>query len=113
MNNPINISFGDTVKVVSNEITKRLAIDNKIGEVFGETNPSLTNVDITGANENDFAFNVHFENDEKEYWLSPELVELVNHTPGLEIRVGNVKATRTENGEWIEERVSWWKFWKK
>ncbi|MBN1469397.1 MAG: hypothetical protein JXM74_10410 [Fusobacteriaceae bacterium] len=112
MNYKTNISFGDTVRIISTDLTKKFNINDKIGQVYGETIPSITNVKVIGNNNDDFAFNIQID-DCNEYWISPDLLEFINHTSGTEINIGSYSATRTVSGEWKENRKKWWKFWAK
>lgn len=72
------------------------------GQVYGETTPSVTNVEVIGEIKEDYATNV-FSNDRNEsFWFSPELLGFVDHAPGTEIRLDGVpkKWVRTASGEW-------------
>jgi hypothetical protein len=118
MNNNTNISFGDNVRVRDEKIAKELGVTGLIGNIYGETTPSVTNVEVIGELLEDFAFNVFFEELNKSYWLAPQLLEFVDHSPGSEITLDGVpkKWTRNEAGEWIESNIDnkkkpWWKFW--
>jgi len=113
------ISFGDNVRVRVTPATERAGVAGLVGQVYGETTPSLTNVEVIGELESDFALNVHFEQLPESLWLAPALLELVDHAPGTEIRLDGVNKrwTRTAEGEWVEEDLSaaskkpWWKLW--
>jgi hypothetical protein len=119
MNNDTNISFGDNVRVKDEKIAKELGVAGLIGNVSGETTPSVTNVEIIGELKNDFAFHVLFDELNKGYWFAPELLEFIDHDPGNEITLKGVpkKWTRSDSGEWIETNTEepkskpWWKFW--
>jgi hypothetical protein len=92
-----------------------------VGNVLGETTPSVTGVDVIGESEADYGINVFFEVHKKGFWFTPELLEFIDHSPGAEIRLDGVpkKWIRSETGEWKEidtatERPpakSWWRFW--
>lgn len=115
------ISFGDNVRVLSSDITIQKGLVGLTGQVYGETTPSCTGVEVIGELKSDYAINVHFEERNESLWFAPELLEFVNHAPGTVITLKGVpkKWTRTESGEWQEEAIGntrekakpWWKFW--
>jgi len=88
------------------------------GQVYGETTPSSTGVDVIGSPHDDYAINVHLEERDEAFWFASEVVEFQDHAPGTEIRLDGVdkRWTRTEDGGWHEESLAqekkpWWKFW--
>lgn len=113
------IGFGDNVRVLAHPVTDAAGLAGLQGQVFGETTPSVTGVDVVGNAVNDYAINVHFEELDRSIWFAPDLLELVDHAPGTTISLDGVdkKWTRTADGEWIEEpldspeRKPWWKLW--
>ena len=110
----MTISFGDNVRVLSTPETEALGLAGKNGQVYGETTPSVTNIEVIGNSENDIAINVNFEESEIDHWFSPSLLELIDHAPGTEIVVGNMRAVRNKDGTWEETKIGkkWWQFWK-
>ncbi len=96
------VSFGDNVRVVESKQTRELGISGLIGQVYGETTPSVTGVEVIGELTSDAAINVYFEDLQRDFWLSPDLVELVDHAPGTTISIGDKELVRTEDGEWKE-----------
>ncbi|MEE8451079.1 MAG: hypothetical protein V3R99_04160 [Thermoguttaceae bacterium] len=110
----INISFGDRVRVRASSVTEERGIAGVTGDVYGETTPSVTNVEVIGDLTDDFALNVQPEQGEA-FWIVPDLLEFIDHAPGTEMVVGDAKAVRQEDGSWKESRVSrkepWWRFW--
>lgn len=89
-----------------------------IGQVYGITTPSVIGVDVIGAPTDDSAINVCFEERGDAVWFAPELVEVLDHAPGTELRVDGVEKRwiRTADGGWREESLAeetkpWWKFW--
>ena len=120
--NPIAITFGDTVRVRTSDVTVEAGLAGLVGIVHGETTPSVTGVDVVGGNESDFALNVYFESLGEGWWFQEELLEFIDHGAGTEIGFEGVdkKWVRNEEGEWIEHPVDtigskrrWWKFWFK
>jgi hypothetical protein len=113
------ISFGDNVRVLHTAETEAAGVAGLEGQVYGETTPSVTNVDVIGELESDFALNVHFEDLDSSLWFAPDLLEFVDHAPGTEITLDGVpkRWTRSADGQWIEESTSaapkkpWWKLW--
>ncbi len=111
----MRIAFGDNVKVLSSPETDEKGLSGKTGQVYGETTPSVTSVDVIGDSQEDYAINVSIEELDEEYWFSPDLLELIDHAEGTEIIVGNHKAVRRADGSWEESKIEptkkWWQFW--
>jgi len=112
-------SFGDNVRVRSTPLTERLGLANLIGNVHGETTPSVTGVEVIGESEVNRALNIFFADQKKGFWFATELLEFIDHAPGAEIRLKGVpkKWIRSTTGEWKEidtsgeqpARSPWWK----
>ena len=114
----VNASFGDNVRIRTTRDTEEAGVAGLVGQVYGETTPSITNVDVIGAPADDHAINVHLEERNEAYWFAPDLVEFLDHAAGTEIRLDGVdkRWTRTHDGAWHEESLAegkrpWWKFW--
>ncbi len=110
------IGFGDNVKVRSTPSTESTGLAGLTGQVYGETTPSVTNVDLIGEPSEDFAINVHFEERDEAFWFTADQLEFIDHGAGTEISVGNVTAVIREDGSWDEsvsnsEKKPWWKIW--
>ncbi len=114
------ISFGDNVRVRVTVETTSAGVAGLEGHVYGETTPSVTGVEVFGDLKSDLALHVHCEARDDGLWFAPDLLELVDHAPGTEIRIKGVdkKWARTPDGEWVEESTTdtplkkpWWKFW--
>jgi hypothetical protein len=99
-------AFGDRVRVAATSETEAVGIAGREGEVFGFTTPSVTLVDVVGGAPDDLAFNVSFSDTGESFWLRPDLIDLIDHNEGLEIRVGNVRAVRQADGSWLETTSS-------
>lgn len=109
-----NISFGDNVRIRSTPLTEEHGLAGLSGQVYGETTPSSTGVEVIGDLKADYAINVFFENQNKSYWFASELLEFVDYGAGTEIMLEGVpkKWVRAASGEWIEQsKKPWWKFW--
>ena len=114
----VNVSFGDNVRICETKETEAAGVAGLTGQVYGETTPSVTKVEVIGSPSTDFAIAVHFEKSNATLWFASELVEFLDHAPGTEIQLDGVakKWTRTEEGGWKEESLEekknpWWKFW--
>jgi hypothetical protein len=115
------ISFGDTVRVLATSVTRNAGYADLVGTVYGETQPSVTGVEVIGDLEGDHAINVHFKETDAGVWFDPRLLQFVDHGAGQEITLDGVdkKWVRNESGEWIEQPTGgrtgsdrpWWKFW--
>jgi len=111
----MNITIGDNVRILSSTATESLGIAGLDGQIYGETTPSVTGVDVIGELTDDFALSVSVEG-LAEYWISPELLEFLDHGEGTEIVIGNIRAVRRADGSWSESEIipskKWWQFWK-
>jgi len=99
------ISFGDNVRVLSNPLTEKLGLAGLVGQVYGETTPSVTGVDIIGELKGDHAINVQLQGRQEPLWFVPELLEFIDHAPGTEIVIGKKRLIRTASGEWVQEPI--------
>jgi hypothetical protein len=115
---PVDITFGDRVRVLCTSETEAAGVAGLQGQVHGVTTPSVTGVEIIGTPDEDAALNVHFESLNQAHWFAPHLLELVDHGPGTELRLEgvDVKWVRSADGAWIEESTAqpkrpWWRFW--
>lgn len=127
---PRSLSFGDNVRVRTSPTTTARGVAGLVGQVFGQTTPSATNVEVIGELVEDYAVNVNLSEVGEALWFTEDLLELVDHAPGTEIRLDGIpkKWTRTEDGQWAETPASpqtasahqtadrerpkpWWKFW--
>jgi hypothetical protein len=121
MSTELTISFGDHVRVRTTPKTQELGLAGVAGHVYGETTPSVTKVEVIGEILEDYAINVFFEDRKESFWLTPELIEFIDHAPGTEIRLDGVpkRWVRSSSGEWVESYAEdsqrankpWWKFW--
>jgi hypothetical protein len=102
------VSYGDNVRILRTTETERLGIAEMIGNVYGETTPSETKVEVIGKLESDYAVNVYFEALSMSYWFAPQMVEFVNHAPGTEIHVhgSSFKSVRQPDGTWKDIPVN-------
>jgi hypothetical protein len=112
-------SFGDNVRIRSSAETEANGLAGLTGQIYGQTTPSVTGVEVIGGLTSDYAINVFFADRQESFWFAPELVEFVDHAPGTEVTIAGVakKWIRTEAGEWKEESTEtkrakpWWHFW--
>ena len=115
MQRTTNITFGDTVRLLSTPETEAVGVAGQVGKVYGETTPSASGVKVVGELVGDYALNVHFEGRKDTLWFAPHLLEYIDHGAGGEIRLDGVpkKWTREASGEWVESSLkkSWWRFW--
>ena len=97
-----DISYGDNVRIRRTPETERLGIAESIGNVYGETTPSETNVEVIGPLRSDYALNVYFDSLKKSYWFGPEMLEFVDHAPGTEVHVHGspFKSVHQRDGSW-------------
>jgi len=112
-------SFGDNVRIRSTPETEERGVAGAVGQVYGFTTPSQTNVVVIGGNAEDFALNVAVEGRGSDLWFAVHLVEVIDHAPGTTISIDGVPKqwVRTADGDWREGKRSdatkpWWRFWK-
>ena len=113
-------AIGDNVRIRPSVETESKSVAGLIGQVYGQTTPSVTGVEVIGELTSDYAINVFFEDRQESFWFSPTLVEFLDHAPGTEITIQGVakKWVRTESGEWQEESTAtksakrWWRCWE-
>lgn len=111
-------SFGDNVRIRSTEETEAAGFAGLNGKVYGFTIPSVTGVELIGSSPDDAGINVFFEERDLAVWFAPQLIEVVDHGAGTELRLEGIdkRWIRTADGGWREESVAegrrpWWKFW--
>jgi hypothetical protein len=112
-------TFGDRVRILPSAETEGKGIAGLVGQVYGQTTPSVTGVEVIGELRTDYAINVFFDDRQESLWFARELVEFVDHAPGTVVTVEGAgkKWVRTESGEWREESLEkksakpWWRFW--
>ena len=106
MTGRISLSFGDNVRIRSTPETEAAGLAGKHGSVSGFTTPSLADIPVIGTPFEDYAVAVIFEDGPvRDAWFSEDLVEFLDHAPGTEISVGNVRAVRNADGTWTETRL--------
>jgi hypothetical protein len=98
------VGFGDRVRIRRTPVTEAAGIAGLEGHVHGESMPSSSGVQVIAPVPDDYAVNVFVEERGEGYWLAPEHVELVDHDPGLEIRLDGVpkRWVRRADGGWDE-----------
>ena len=93
------LTMGDNVRMRDTELTRALGIAGKSGTIYGETKPSTSGVEVVGDLSEDFAVAVNFE-DLGSLWFPAEQVEFVDHSPGTNIRIGDLEYIRDAEGRW-------------
>ena len=121
MENQTPIVFADNVRIRTTDLTSDLKLAGLVGHVYGQTTPSETNVEVVGEVKTDYAVNVYFDELKQAFWFAEDLLEFVDHGPGLEMTLEGIpkKWTRTASGEWAVREIEithsstkpWWKFW--
>lgn len=126
--------FGNKVKIKTTLETVEKGLAGKVGEVYGETTPSMMDYEVIGTPKEDYAVNVHFDELEESFWFDADLLEYIDDGEGTVIALDGIdkKWTKGKDGEWIEEAIVptereateitdkqgtraeniWWQFWK-
>lgn len=99
------IEFGDNVKFVDNDATRKAGVALKEGVCLGFTTPSITNITFIGYTEIDYAISIQLNDTQEILWATQDLVQFVNHGEGQVIEIGNKRATRRADGSWKEEVI--------
>jgi hypothetical protein len=99
------IGFGDKVKFIDNEITRKEGIAGKEGSCLGFTTPSITEIAFLGNTTKDYAVSIQLKEDSNILWVTQDLVELIDYGEGQVMEVGNIRATRQSDGTWKEEFI--------
>jgi hypothetical protein len=96
----MRIAFGDNVRVRLTSETEAAGVARSGGAGLWREHPSVSGVEVIGAPYDDFALNVYFEERHEGFWFAPELVELLDHGVGTEIRLDGIdkKWVRTVDG---------------
>ena len=94
------VSICDNVKIATTPETIDLNVNGLIGQVYGITTPSSTQIDYVGYTDEDRAINVWFEDKKEAIWFAPNLVEFVDFSASTEIQIGNNKSVRKPDGTW-------------
>lgn len=112
------MSFGDNVRIRVTKATEAAGVAGLKGQVYGESTPSVTGVEVIGSPLSNFAINVHIAERDEGFWFAPELVEFLDHAAGTEVRLDglDMRWIRTAEGSWKEKSAGkpkrpWWKFW--
>lgn len=99
------IEFGDKVKFVDNEVTRKAGLASMEGTCVGWTTPSVTDIEFIGKTEADYAISIELETTKEIIWTTQDLVEFISHGEGQVIEIGNRRATRRADGSWKEEII--------
>lgn len=113
-------TFGNKVRIKSTSETEKSGFANRIGEIYGQTTPSMMDFEVIGNLNEDIAFNVFFEETKESIWFAEQLLEEIDNGEGATITLDGVdkKWTKNSNNEWIEENIKnpslkkWWQIWK-
>lgn len=97
-------AFGDHVRIRSTPETQAAGLAGLMGTVYGVTTPSILGVEVIGTPADDLALSVYFEDSGEELWFAPDLLEVMDHAAGTEIRLDGVakRWVRTSDGKWLE-----------
>jgi len=100
------IEFGDRVRFVDNETTRKAGVATKEGTCLGFTTPSITNVTFIGETEIDYAISIELKDSSEIIWATQDLVEFIDHGAGQVIEIGRKRGTRRADGSWKVETIS-------
>ena len=101
------IEFGDIVRIVDTELTQKLDLAGKTGDVFGLTIPESSGVeDIIGeVQPHGMAINVFFDDLDEGIWFADYLVELLRKDAGITISIEGRDFTRNGKTKTKEKLV--------
>ena len=93
--------FGDLVRVRTAPATQAAGFAERTGTVHGWTTPSLGYAEgVIGDPIDDVAIAVHFGDDKPAVWFTPDLIEVVDHQPGITMSIGGHEFVRNADGGW-------------
>jgi hypothetical protein len=95
-----SLGFGDNVRVRYAPSTEAIGIAGHVGQIYGETTPSVTNPEVVGELLRDYAINVSFPELGRDIWLAEQLLEFVDHGAGTTMTIGETTLVRRADGEW-------------
>src|SRR5262249_17969213 len=98
--------FGDLVRILSTPETERAGLAGLVGQVSGETQPSVSGVEVIGGAGGGFPPHVRLDGREESHWFALDLVEFLDPRAGsttdrLESAPKGRARRRTE--EWQEK----------
>ncbi|HYX28604.1 MAG TPA: hypothetical protein VE863_08560 [Pyrinomonadaceae bacterium] len=101
-------TLGDNVRICAAPETEAKGLDGLAGQVYGQTTPSVTGVEVIGELTSDYAINVFFADRNESFWFAAKLIEFIDHGAGTEVTLKGVdkKWIRTATGEWLEESTA-------
>ena len=95
------VGMGDAARVRVTPVTAAAGIAGRVGTIHGHTTPSHGYVDdILGDPVDDVAVNVYFDDTKASVWLTPDLVEFIDHQSGTTIKIGDQEFVRVADGGW-------------
>jgi len=94
------LEWFDNVRVRSTPATEAIGIAGRLGQIYGETTPSSTGIEVFGEHARDYAISVHFTDPDCDFWIAEELVEFVDHGAGTTMTIGDKTLVRRADGEW-------------
>ncbi|MEK6337301.1 MAG: hypothetical protein AABM67_20455 [Acidobacteriota bacterium] len=65
------LSFGDNVRIRTSAGTEAKGVAGLVGQVYGQTTPSVTEVEVIGEVTSDCAINVFFKDRDESFWFAP------------------------------------------
>jgi hypothetical protein len=99
--------FGDLVRIVKTPETERAGLAGLVGHVAGETQPSVSGVQVIGGTGDDFALDVRFDGRAETHWFALDLVEFLDPssvaTQRPESPAKPAIRTRPKTQEWQEK----------
>jgi hypothetical protein len=94
------LSFGDNVRIRYAPSTEAAGIAGCVGQIYGETTPSVTKPEVVGELFRDYAINVNFPELGRNVWLAEQLLDFVDHGAGTTMTIGGTTLVRRADGEW-------------
>jgi hypothetical protein len=96
--------FGDSVQIKETPETVESGFSGRSGSVYGESIPSSSGVGpVIGAEGEDLALSVYFEDTKEQEWFAPHLLEFLDHGAGQTLNLeGGPAFVRDDQGNWEE-----------
>jgi hypothetical protein len=98
--NEHGLTVGDRVCIRENDNAIAHASSGRCGVVYGETTPSVSDVEVIGTTAYDYAVNVCLDGDVSSAWYAVELLEFIERGAGTTINVAGQTYTLRADGGW-------------
>lgn len=83
-------TFGNKVRIKNSPETEEKGLAGMTGEIYGQTTPSMMDLEIIGNPREDYAVNVYFDDTKESFWFDPDLIEHLDDGQGTVMTLDGV-----------------------